>query len=181
MIKFHVKNRYTRDVQFTAEINCADNMPVPVKLGLAVKWAIKNKANLSEANLSRADLRDADLSRADLSGADLRGANLSEANLREANLGWADLRGANLSEANNLCAPVPIGSVGEHIRTGYATWCPNKKDVIVTLGCFTGTEKEAIKAVSDKYGSRSGYAMMAKAACKVARERKVLNPKGGTR
>ncbi len=100
-----------------------------------------------------------------LRGADLRGANLRGANLRWANLRWAD----------NVCAPIPIGLVGEDMRTGYATW--SGKEVIVILGCFTGTEKEAIKAVSDKYGPRSGYAMMVRAACKVAKERKVLNPK----
>ena len=32
------------------------------------------------------------------------------------------------------------------------------------------------KAVSDKYGSRSGYAMVVRAACKVVKERKILNP-----
>ena len=74
-------------------------------------------------------------------------------------------------------APVLISLVGEEERTGYAIWDNDKKEVFITLGCFIGTEKEAIKSVSDKYGARSGYAMMVRAACKVAKERKVLNPK----
>jgi hypothetical protein len=93
--QFEVRNRWTNDVQFTAEITCAPDAPVSVKLGLAVKWATENGANLSGANLSGADL-----SYANLRGADLSGANLSVANLRGANLRGADLSGANLSVAN---------------------------------------------------------------------------------
>lgn len=105
MIKFDVLNRLTGTVQFTAEIDCAEDADHFVKLRLAVRWALKNKAylreaDLSEANLSGADLREADLSRANLSGANLRGANLLWANLSGADLSGANLRGAYLSEAN---------------------------------------------------------------------------------
>ena len=105
MIKFEIKNRWTGEVNFTAEIECTDGAPKSLKIGLAVKWGIKygadlSRANLSYADLSRADLSDANLSYADLSYADLSRANLSDANLSDANLSYADLSRANLSDAN---------------------------------------------------------------------------------
>ncbi|MGJ5032438.1 pentapeptide repeat-containing protein, partial [Bradyrhizobium sp. HKCCYLS2038] len=66
MVKFDVLNRLTGAVQFTAEIECSDDALPSVKIGLAVRWAIKSGANLSGA----------DLYGANLSGADLYGANL---------------------------------------------------------------------------------------------------------
>lgn len=92
MIKFDVLNRYTGEINFTAEIDCANNAPQSVKLGLAVKWAIKNYANLSYANLSYADLSYANLSYASLSYASLSYANLSDASLSYANLSGANLK-----------------------------------------------------------------------------------------
>jgi pentapeptide repeat protein len=86
MIKFEVHKRFSNDVAFTAEIDCAENAPRSLKLKLSVKWAIQNDANLRGANLSDANL----------SGANLRGANLRGANLSDANLSGANLRGANL-------------------------------------------------------------------------------------
>jgi hypothetical protein len=71
-----------------------------VKLGLAIKWAVKSGANLSDAYLRDANLSGANLSDAYLRGANLSGANLSDANLSGANLSDAYLRGANLSGAN---------------------------------------------------------------------------------
>ena len=89
-MKFEIKNRYTGSVQFVAEIDCDESTGYSIKLGLAVKWGVKTKA----------DLRGADLRGADLSGANLRGANLSDANLSGANLSGANLRGADLRDAN---------------------------------------------------------------------------------
>jgi hypothetical protein len=104
MINFEIKNRFTGAVQFTAEIDCDDGSLTSVKIGLAVKWAIKSGANLSGAYLSGANLSGAYLSGADLSGANLSraylsGADLSGANLSRAYLSGADLSGANLSRA----------------------------------------------------------------------------------
>jgi hypothetical protein len=99
-MQFEIRNRWSGDVQFTAEIDCAADAPLPVKVGLAVRWAVTAKANLSEANLRGANLRGADLSEAELRGANLRGADLSGANLSEADLSGADLSEANLSEAD---------------------------------------------------------------------------------
>ena len=66
-MKFEIKNRWTSKVQFTAEIDCDESTSISVKLGMAIKLAVK----------SGADLIGADLSGADLSGANLRGANIS--------------------------------------------------------------------------------------------------------
>ena len=99
-MKFEVKNRWSGEVQFTAEIEADDTTSLSVKIGLAVKWAVKSRADLSGADLSGADLSGADLSRAYLSRADLSGADLSGADLSRAYLSRADLSGAYLSRAD---------------------------------------------------------------------------------
>jgi hypothetical protein len=126
LLKFNVLNRYSGEVQFTAEIDCADDAKASVKLGLAVKWAIESRADLSGADLSGADLSGADLSGADLSGADLSGANLSRANLSGANLSGADLSGAK--DADYAIACTRILPDGELIG-----WKKCKESVIVKL------------------------------------------------
>ena len=110
MVKFDILNRCSGDVQFSADIDCAEDALTSIKLGLAVKVAIKERANLrganlrganlQDANLQDADLRGANLQDANLWGADLQGADLWGANLRGANLQDADLRGANLQDAD---------------------------------------------------------------------------------
>ena len=69
-MKFDILNRFTGDIQFTAEIDCKEDELTSIKVGLAVKWAFKTGANLYGAYLSRANL----------SRANLYGANLSDAN-----------------------------------------------------------------------------------------------------
>jgi len=78
-MQYEIRNRWTGDVKFTAEIDATDNAPRSLKIGLAVKWAVKNRADLSSAVLSGAVLSSAVLSGADLSSADLRDAVLSGA------------------------------------------------------------------------------------------------------
>ena len=75
-IPFEVRNRWTGEVQFTAQITCAPDATPAVKLGLAVKWGVKEKANLAGANLAGADLDGANLAGAYLDGANLAGAYL---------------------------------------------------------------------------------------------------------
>ena len=53
---FDVLNRWTGKVQFTAEIDCAEDAPRAIKLGLAVRWARKSGADLIGAVLSDADI-----------------------------------------------------------------------------------------------------------------------------
>jgi hypothetical protein len=103
-IKFNVLNRWSGNIQFTAEIECDENSSPRIKMGLAVKWACLRDADLRGADLRGADLsgavlRDAVLLGADLRGADLSGAVLRDAVLRGADLLGADLRGADLSGA----------------------------------------------------------------------------------
>ena len=93
-MQFDIRNRYTGAVQFTAEIDCAEDAPASVKIGLAVIWAARTGADLRGADLRGAELRRSILRGADLRGADLRGADLSGADLRGADLRVADLRGA---------------------------------------------------------------------------------------
>ena len=103
--KFEVRNRFTNAVQFTAEISVTPDMTYSVKLGLAVKWAVKADANLADAYLAGANLAGAYLAGANLAGANLAraylaGANLADANLADADLARANLAGANLAGAN---------------------------------------------------------------------------------
>ena len=95
MIKFEVMNRFAGALQFEAEIDCAEDAPRSIKLGLAVKWGLKAGANLAGANLAGANLARANLAGANLAGANLEGANLEGANLARAYLAGADLAGAN--------------------------------------------------------------------------------------
>ena len=105
MISFDILHRWNGKLVFTAEIEAEDGASRAIKLGLAIRVAVRAKANLRGANLSGADLSWANLSGANLRGAYLSGAylswaDLSEANLREANLSGANLREAYLSGAN---------------------------------------------------------------------------------
>ena len=99
-IPFEVRNRWTGEVQFTAQITCAPDATPAVKLGLAVKWGVKEKAYLDGANLAGAYLAGAYLAGAYLDGANLAGAYLAGANLAGADLDGANLAGANLAGAN---------------------------------------------------------------------------------
>ncbi len=100
-MKFEIKNRFTRDVQFTVELEAPfKSEPYSIQLGAAVKLAVKKDANLGDANLGGANLRDANLGDANLADANLGDANLRGANLGGANLGGANLGGANLGGAN---------------------------------------------------------------------------------
>ena len=104
-MKFDILNRFTDAVQFTCELDCAADTLPTIKLGMAVKLAVKEHADLRNADLRGADLRGtylsgADLRGADLSGADLRGAYLSGADLSNADLSGAYLSGTYLSGAD---------------------------------------------------------------------------------
>ncbi len=99
-LKFDVTNRFTRNLQFTAEIECDEDATHSVKLGLAAQWGVKNSASLAGANLVGADLVGADLVGADLARTDLAHADLEYANLAHADLEYASLLRANLLRAN---------------------------------------------------------------------------------
>jgi uncharacterized protein YjbI with pentapeptide repeats len=104
-MKFDIRNRFSGEIQFSAEIECTEDEKTLIKIGLAMKWAIKTGANLTgadltDAYLTDAYLADAYLARANLARADLAGAYLARANLAGANLTGADLAGANLTGAD---------------------------------------------------------------------------------
>ncbi len=99
-MKFKIMNCLSGVVQVTAKIKCAEDAPVGIKIGLAVKWAYEEGANLVGADIAYADLTRVNLMRADLAGADLAGADLSDADLSRANLADAYLARANLAGAN---------------------------------------------------------------------------------
>ncbi len=96
---FEVRNRFTSKVQFTAKIEADPSVPFGIRLGLAVKWVLANKADLTRAYLTGAYLTGADLTGACLTGADLTGADLTGAYLTGAYLTGADLTGADLTGA----------------------------------------------------------------------------------
>ena len=104
-MKFQIKNRWTRAVQFECELPTKyESKSYGVQLGAAVKIAVGARAswagaNLTDANLTDANLAGADLARANLTDANLARANLSDANLARANLTDADLTDANLARA----------------------------------------------------------------------------------
>lgn len=105
-MKFEIKNRDTGAVLFECELSDEVSwQSYGMRLGFAVREALKSGADLRYADLRYADLPYADLPYADLRGADLCGADLryadlSGANLSGANLSGASLIGANLSGAN---------------------------------------------------------------------------------
>jgi len=135
-MKFDILNRFTGMVKFTAEIDCEEKALKSLKLGLAVKWAIANKANLTGANLTEANLTGANLTEANLTGANLTEANLTGANLTGANLTGANLRGANLTEANLTEADL----TGANLRWADLRWA-NLTEADLTEANLTGADK----------------------------------------
>lgn len=134
MMKFNVMNRYTGEVQFTAEIDCDEDAGASEELRLAVIWAKENDVDLSCADLRGADLSYvdlryvdlscADLRDADLRGADLRGADLHYATLRYATLRYANLKGVDLRGASGYIAG-PQRTDGDRfdVRLVNDEWC----------------------------------------------------------
>jgi uncharacterized protein YjbI with pentapeptide repeats len=168
LLKFDVLKRFSSEIAFTAEIDCDENALNSVKLGLAVKWAVKADANLAGAdlpgaklaganlvgaklvgtNLARADLADAklvgaDLADADLADAKLVGANLARADLADANLVGADLADADLAGANLVGADlVDGGQRSDGFR--FVGWIKSG-ELMIRAGCRNLTISEARK------------------------------------
>ena len=105
-MKFDILNRFSGAIQVSVEIECFADAPPSIKLGLAVRAAIKEMADLRSADLRSADLRSADLSSANLSSANLRSAYLRSADLSSADLSSANLSSANLRSAKDAELPI---------------------------------------------------------------------------
>src|SRR6266699_11054 len=59
--KFEIRNRWSGRVEFTAEIECAEDAPIGIKIGLAVRWAYRTRAVLAGAVLTDAVLTGAEI------------------------------------------------------------------------------------------------------------------------
>ena len=177
---FNILNRYSGQVQVSVEIECAENASHSIKLGLAVKAAIKMGASLSGAdlsgvNLSGADLSGEDLCEANLSGAYLSGANFSGANFSGANLYRANLSGANFSGAkatngeelirnNPIITLGPLGSRNDYLLVQRCI-----SGVYVKAGCFFGDLASFKEAVTKTHGDNK-HAKNYLAACALIEE-----------
>lgn len=168
--------RYTGELRDTVQTAVA----AKVSFGSAYLYSAK----LADANLTQARLEDAVLSYADLSGAVLRSATLTRANLYCADLRRADLTGARLLQSHLYKADltgailegahldeaflryakgiVSFGPVGKNRRIGYAV--NHGSYAMVKLGCFWGTARSAIEAVTEAYGKNSTYVRLIRAA-----------------
>ena len=161
---FDIKNRWSGQVQFSAEIDCDINAETGIKVGLAVKLAVKTGASLVGANLARASLARANLDRANLDGANLVGANLVGANLVGANLARANLArasldganlarasldGANLDNDEKLIGENPIWMAGPMgSRNAYLAVHRTDQGLRVRAGCFFGAAGGFLEAVA---------------------------------
>jgi len=143
MISFKVNNRFSGEVQFTAEIDCPKNAATGIKLGLAVKWAHETRANLARANLARANLDGANLDGAYLARAYLDGANLDGAYLARAYLDRAYLDG---KEIRALC-----GRVTRNDGYEFMLWLFKDGAHVIRAGCRTFTADEYRAHVAAKY------------------------------
>ena len=158
--KYDVKNRYTGEVQFTAEIECTSDALPSVKLGLAVRWGFKAGANLAGAYLAGAYLDGAYLARANLAGAnlagaDLAGADLAGAYLTRANLARANLTGATLPEGK---ITRPIARVTRTDGHEFFLWGLENGEHIIKAGCQSRTISSYREHVAKDYPSRQNAA-----------------------
>ena len=129
MITQNILNRYNGTVQCAVKLDAPAGASKALKLGLAVLWAHKNRANLSRA----------DLSGADLSGAYLRGAYL---------------RGAIVEGARKLIGTRPILQIGLlGSRCAYLLAYLTDQGICIRAGCFFGTLEEFRSAVSKTHGT----------------------------
>jgi hypothetical protein len=113
-----IRNRWTGQTQFMAEIECDEDASWQLKIGLAVRWALRTNTDLTGANLTCADLTGANLTCAKLTGAELTCAKLRDAKLMGANLTCADLTGAKLRDAKLMGAKLTCAKLRSADFTG---------------------------------------------------------------
>ena len=129
MIKFSVTNRWSGDVQFTADIDCSKSDSVYLKLGLAVKWAYKTGARLVGARLDGASLVGASLDGA------LIGPHTLAAGQSLAALGYPDGWFAYTFHTKEGEQRVKIGCRDKTISEGRIYWAnkENRREVFAAL------------------------------------------------
>jgi len=105
----------------------------------------------------------------DLSGCDLKGLTLPTTMVGWLDLSGCDLKGLTLptTMGGSLdlrgCENVPnaVHGCGNENRT-IAVYMNPEKQLVVSLGCFVGTEKECHEAINKKYSGRSADEYKAK-------------------
>ena len=137
---FEVRNRWTKQVQFTANI-AIGLATTSLKIGAAVKWAV-DCADLSIAVLIGADLSSADLRSADLSGADLSSVDLRSADLRSIRADLYDVLVSARAEAPAFLAAIREGRVDGSTYNG-------------TCACLVGTIANVRGVSVDEIGTNS--------------------------
>lgn len=137
--KFEVRNRWTDEVQFTAEISVTENMLPSVKLGRAVKWARDNGA----------DLRYADLSNADLRYADLRGADMNDCPVKIADIHKKVYAAASAEGALNMGDWHTCETT--HCRAGWVTHLAGEGGKVLEFAFGTPAAAAMIYMASDPY------------------------------
>lgn len=141
-MKFDIHNRVTGAVQFTADIDCDDDTLYPLKIGLAVKWAIGNKVNLAGANLAGAYLAGA-------KNAALAAALVSI--LPEGDLiGWKKCKNGVLVKLRIPADAKRSNATGRKCRAEYV-------DVLEVIGTEVG--------ITDEYGPRTEYRTGERVTC----------------
>ncbi len=167
-MRFDILNRFSGAVQFTAEIDCTEDARISVKMGLAVRWALKAGADLAGAYLAGAYL----------DGADLAGANLARANLAGADLAGAYLDGANLAGAVTIkpdeipVVPKIDAAILSAISAGgildMGSWHGPKGEWCGTTHCRAGwavhLAGEKGRDLEKRFGSRIAGAMIYRAS-----------------
>ena len=154
---FQIKSRLTGAVVFTTELGAEfEDKADGVKLGAAVKIAVKARADLARAYLAGAYLARADLARADLARANLARAYLAGANLARANLAGAYLaRAVDAIDAGtpngwravgwrrNGVLRVRVGCRDFSIAEGRAYWQgkPGRREVLAALDYIEAVAK----------------------------------------
>ena len=157
-MKYQIKSRWSGAVLFDATLDASlEAASDGVRLGTAVKLAVKARANLAGANLAYANLAGADLAGADLARANLAYADLAGADLARANLAYADLAGADLDHPTlgklQLVGQRPVLSIGP-LGSRCATLMAFLTDraVMVRAGCFWDTLDAFRAAVATTHG-----------------------------
>jgi len=143
-MKIDIKHWLSGSVLFTAEIECNETDSQGVKFGLALKWAVSNRKDLTGAYLTGADLTGAYLRGAYLTGADLTGADLTGADLTGADLTGADLRGAYLTGADLTGAYLTDADLRGAYLTGaenFPTVALARTEIVPREGSFVGWKK----------------------------------------
>ena len=144
----------------------------------AMKNAVKNYSydepfNFDLTDFSYQEIKGIDFYFNDIN--DIRGSKFSDNTFINCNFVCVDFLNCDIRDttfeycsfeyAKNI---IQFGPIGEHHRIGYAVM--HDSGPMIKLGCFWGTQKEAVEEIRYKYGMKSSYEAIVKAACKQLKE-----------